>query len=232
MSKINILFNNKDYLIDESAFSSASNALKSHLTNVMNGSGEVINFDGISYNVDSTKLSNARNNLTSHFGTIAGNGSKVSINGVQYNIDSTKLSETISELENVFGNLNSEGSDNVTILPSTTLPFSPYGGNDIGVYVFETTEGFDVVKGKQYTVIFDGVAYKCTCNSFEFTVEGMTSEFLYAGNGDIFETVWEYANGEKIELESYSAPFVLLKGNTFGIMTTSTDPYHTIEILG
>ena len=108
MSKINIFFNNKDYLIDESAFSSASNKLKSHLLNVMNGSGAVINFGGTSYNVDSTKLSKVRNDFVSHLGTISGNGSKVSVNGIEYNVDSSKIASVVSELETVFGSLESD----------------------------------------------------------------------------------------------------------------------------
>jgi hypothetical protein len=102
MAKVNILFNGTDYLIDEAALEQASTELKTHLSSAMNGSGATINFGGVSYNVDSTKLSNATNNFVSHLGTISGSGSKVIINGVEYSVDSAKVSDAISEMETVF----------------------------------------------------------------------------------------------------------------------------------
>lgn len=111
MSKINIYFNDKYYLVDEESFSSASTDLQSHLSNVMNGSGAMINFKGTSYNIDSTKLSNVTNDFISYLGTIVGNGRKIKVGGVEYSIDLTKLSNAISELETVLGNSNSGDSD-------------------------------------------------------------------------------------------------------------------------
>jgi hypothetical protein len=111
MAKINIYFNGKNYLIDESSFSSAYDALKAHLSNIMNGSGAVINLGGVSYSIDSTKLSNATNDFVTHLGKIAGNGEKVTVNGVQYNVDPTKLSDSVVELETVLGDLVSEDED-------------------------------------------------------------------------------------------------------------------------
>lgn len=72
MAKINIIFNDKNYSIDESSFAAASARLQQHLSTVMNGSGAVINLGGTSYNIDSTKLSAATNAFVSHLGTIAG----------------------------------------------------------------------------------------------------------------------------------------------------------------
>jgi hypothetical protein len=113
MAKINILFNETNYNVNEESLSSYASLIKSHITNNMSGSGATIDFDGVSYNIDSAKLSTFKNDFISYLGTISGNGSKVSVNGVQYNIDSTKLANAISELDVVFGNLNSEdeGSD-------------------------------------------------------------------------------------------------------------------------
>lgn len=72
MAKIDINFNNTNYSIDEASLSTASAALRNHLSTVMNGSGAVINLGGTSYNIDSTKLSAATNAFVSHLGTIAG----------------------------------------------------------------------------------------------------------------------------------------------------------------
>lgn len=106
MAKINIVFNDTNYSIDESSFAAASAKLKDHLSTSMSGSGSVINFGGISYNIDSTKLSSATNDFVSHLGKIAGSGSKVVVGGVEYGIDSTKVQDAISDLETVLGNLH------------------------------------------------------------------------------------------------------------------------------
>lgn len=225
MAKINILFNETNYNFNEESLSNYASLIKSHITNNMSGSGATIDFDGVSYNIDSAKLSTFKNDFISYLGTISGNGSKVSVNGVQYNIDSTKLANAISELDVVFGNLNSEVEGNVTILPPTTLPFQE--DENTGLYTFEASENFEFIKGKQYTIIFDGVAYKCTVHSFEFDLEGEITEILYTGNGDLLEGFFK-----RLELESSSAPFVIAKAGHFGILTALTDPYHTIEILG
>lgn len=126
MSKINILFNDKNYNIDESSFSSAFDTLKSHLSTVMNGSGVVINLDGVSYNVDSTKFTNARNDFVSHLVTIAGSGYKVIVNGVEYSFDINKIKQSISDLEVVLGNLHNpdEVIDIVLVLDEGTLDYS------------------------------------------------------------------------------------------------------------
>jgi hypothetical protein len=108
MAKTNIIFNDKKYYIDETSLSTATAELKSHLSTVMNGSGAVINLGGISYNVDSTKLTAAKNDFVSHLGTISGNGSKVVVGGVEYGIDSAKVSSALGDLETVLGGLHSE----------------------------------------------------------------------------------------------------------------------------
>lgn len=116
---MNIFFNGTKYQIDESALQLATSGLKSYLSTDMYGSGATIEFDDISYNIDSTKLSTAISTLISHLGTIAGHGSKVVVNGVEYNVDSAKLSDAISELEAVLSGLNG-GNTN----PGFELPFA------------------------------------------------------------------------------------------------------------
>lgn len=123
MAKIKIILNSKEYLIDESILSSASNELKEHMSTVMNGSGAVINLDGVPYNIDITKLSTATNNFVSHLGTIAGSGSKVTVGGTEYGIDSTKLTCAISDLEAFLGGtdeerLEGDGAEYYTLAPS------------------------------------------------------------------------------------------------------------------
>lgn len=111
MAKINIIFNDKAYSIDESVFAVAAAELQRHLSTTMSGSGSTINFGGVSYNIDSSKLASATSNLVSHLSKIAGSGSKVVIGGIEYSIDTNKVNSAISDLETVLGNLNSGSGD-------------------------------------------------------------------------------------------------------------------------
>ena len=139
MAKTNIIFNNKNFEIDNASLSSATTSLKSHLSTVMNGTGATITLDGTAYGVDATKLSTATNGFISHLGTISGSGSKVVVNGVEYGVDSAKVAGAISELETVLGGLNSGN-----------------GGSDVGgsdtLYWDGNTEGLDAVGGRYYKV--------------------------------------------------------------------------------
>ena len=125
MAKINVIFDNANYNVDEQSISSAAQALKTHLSSVMNGSGAVINLDGVSYSIDSAKLTNETNDFISHLRTISGNGKKVVVNGVEFSVDSTKVANAVSDLHTVLGGLNSgdssDDSDEVIILDEATL---------------------------------------------------------------------------------------------------------------
>lgn len=122
MAKIDISFNNKNYSIDEASLSTATDALKSHLSTVMNGSGAAINLGGTAYNIDAVKLSAATNDFISHLRTIAGNGYKVVVNGTEYSIDSTKMAGAVAELHTVLSGLHTENEDeNLIILDEVIL---------------------------------------------------------------------------------------------------------------
>ena len=120
MAKINIPFDNTNYLIDEQSFAAASAELQSHLSTVMNGTGATINFGGATYNVDATKLSNATNTFVSHLGTVSGSGKKVVVGGVEYFIDADKMSAAVAEMHTVLGGLQTGddgGSDSDSVFP-------------------------------------------------------------------------------------------------------------------
>lgn len=106
MAKINIIFNDKNYSIDESSFAAASARLQQHLSTTMSGSGATITLGGLSFNVDSEKLSSATNNFVSHLSKIAGSGSQVTIGGVEYSVGSDKVSGAVAELESVLSGLH------------------------------------------------------------------------------------------------------------------------------
>lgn len=106
MAKINIIFNDTNYSIDESSFATATTELQNHLSSTMSGSGSVINLGGISYNIDSEKLASATKDFVSYLSTITGSGSKIVVGGIEYSLDSTKVEDAVSDLETVLGNLN------------------------------------------------------------------------------------------------------------------------------
>lgn len=106
MAKTNIIFNNKNYQIDSTSLDSATSALRTHLSTVMNGSGTTINLGDTVYNIDSAKLATARNAFVSHLNTIAGSGSKVVVNGVEYGIGTDKVAGAISALQTDFDALS------------------------------------------------------------------------------------------------------------------------------
>lgn len=72
MGKTNISFNNTNYSIGESSLSAATAALKSHLSTVMNGTGATVTLDGITYNIDATKLTAAEDSFAAYLDTIGG----------------------------------------------------------------------------------------------------------------------------------------------------------------
>lgn len=111
MAKINILFDEVNYKVEDTSMSEHSNELKTHISTVMNGSGSAVKFGGTSYNIDSTKLSNTTNDFVSHLGTIAGSGHKVVVGGTQYNASSEKLTSAIDELHAILSGLHSEDED-------------------------------------------------------------------------------------------------------------------------
>lgn len=123
MAKINIHFNDVDYSIDESSFAEAAAELQRHLSTTMSGSGATITFGGMSYNIDSAKLSSATNDLVTHLSSIAGSGSKVVVGGVEYSLDASKVQGAISELGAVLDNLNDpdEEVDIVIVLDEAIL---------------------------------------------------------------------------------------------------------------
>ena len=110
MSRRNIPFNNATYLIDDAPLASDVAKLKSHLSSVLNGSGSTVNFDGVSYNIDESKLSDITNEFVSHLRTISGTGYKVIVNGIEYSVDPTKIQDAIRDLH---FNFNSFTLDNL-----------------------------------------------------------------------------------------------------------------------
>lgn len=109
-----IYFNNKSFEIPEAALNVASGTLRQHFSTVINGTGATINFSGISYNVDSTKLTAVKNEFISHLSTVAGSGKKVVMDGREYGVDSTKLADTISDIEAVLAGTEEERPDDNT----------------------------------------------------------------------------------------------------------------------
>ena len=125
MAKINILFNGTNYSINEAALESAVASLKTHLSSVINGTGTTIKLGGVTYNIDSTKLTEATTDFVTHLGTISGTGHKVVIGDVEYGVSSDKVADAVTELEIVLSGLNNpEAPDNVAVLDEAVLDYS------------------------------------------------------------------------------------------------------------
>lgn len=105
MAKTNIVFNNANYTIDDATLSVPSDAIRSHLLTVMNGSGATMKFGGTTYNVDSSKLNNATGVLAAYLETVAGNGYQVVVNGTKYSVDASKMAVAVTNLESVLSRL-------------------------------------------------------------------------------------------------------------------------------
>lgn len=130
-----ILFNDKNYSIDEAALAAASSELKSHLSEVMNGSGAVINFGGVAYSIDSAKLSAAENNFAAYLNAIGG-GAPGDANKPQYGVNDPTVNLSGAVPEGAFCyNVEQNGvgmpTGNVTVYD--TIPTSPTAG-DVLIY--------------------------------------------------------------------------------------------------
>ena len=131
MANIKVIFDNTDYLVDESALTPALDALKSHLSTTMNGTGATIKLGGTAYSVDSAKLTSARTTFVTHLGTIAGTGSKVNVGGVEYNLDSSKLNMAVSAISSALNGLANGGSgDEEPALISFSISGTEYQAED------------------------------------------------------------------------------------------------------
>lgn len=106
MANINIIFNGKRYLIEQSAIKTMVNNLKNYITTNMAGTGTFIQLDGQMYEISSTKYSGIVNNFVSYLGTITGDGKvKITVDGTEYSIDSGNMNKAIIGVENILEKL-------------------------------------------------------------------------------------------------------------------------------
>lgn len=244
MAKTKIIFNNKNYNIDEASFATATTALKSHLSTVMNGSGATIKFGGASYNIDQTKLSTATNEFVTHLGKIAGSGSKVNVGGTEYDIGSDKVAGAVADLEIVLGNVHSEDEE-VQMPEKNEYGFYfnvPYVGQDNSpdypctyAYIFydngDMVEYYDYIgSGSEFQ---DGVT-ELLCDGWANTVDydnldGEYSDYIFSEDG---KTVKKYYD----EYTATVAPQIVEHGIYFGETYVSQDgetfiPYESDKVV-
>lgn len=108
-ARIDINFNDEDYIIDKAFLSSAIEELETHFSTVINGTGTTIKFRDGEYNIDATKLLTATNAIISHLETLAGSGKTINIGGIEYSVDAAKVATIISNLEKIFVDLETIG---------------------------------------------------------------------------------------------------------------------------
>ena len=227
MAKTNISFNNKNYNIDESSLSTASAALRQHLSSVMNGTGATINFGGTAYNIDSTKLSTATNAFISHLGTVAGNGYKVKVGGVEYGVDSAKMTGAVAELEAFFGELGGGNGGETGGFPITWNTMDVAGNP--AVELPEMAPLTSYVKVSDYCPSLDEILHsQITFNiagygSFaeDFVVSDYEDNYLVSNEGDIH---FQYCSSDLGDIRLFSAPTGKYQHPGIGLDYTFPEP--------
>lgn len=129
MANLNIVFNGKRYLIEQSAINTMIDNLKNYIITNMAGTGTFIQLDGQIYEISSTKYSGIINNFVSYLGTITGDGKvKVTVDGTEYSIDSGNMNKAIIEVENTLEELtNPDDILHIIILNESKLNKSILG---------------------------------------------------------------------------------------------------------
>lgn len=250
MAKINIVFNNKNYQVEDSNFAPYSNALKSHFSSIMNGSGTTINFDGTTYNIDSAKLEAARNAFVAHLGTVSGSGYKVKVGNVEYGVDSGKVAGAVAEIEAVLGGAISGDGGNELVKSEHGFYYNvPYvftwendaieafvfhEDGDISTYISGNTES-DILR-KEDLIFTNCGTYESFVNWYEqngvhISVSEDGMHFIMAQNidGNTAQHVYTIDTGLTEHGIYYEHIYKDAEGNTFlfylgndGELTTST----------
>lgn len=217
MATIDIVFNDKTYSIEESAFEAAAAALRTHFLSAMSGSGASINLGGTTYNIDSTKLSAATTNFVTHLGKISGSGSKVTVGGVEYSFAPSKVHDAIADLEVVLGDLVSGGnggSSEELVFAEQTVEFE-----DLFDGLYMNSIAFTPVLGETYRVVWDGQEYVLTAHEEALDGGDISSTHVYLGNITIFT-----------DGDDTGEPFLIMTGNETSVMTYDTASSHTVAI--
>lgn len=199
-----IILNNKKFNIDDTIIASINEGLKNHLLTTMAGEGATITLDGVTYNVDSTKLSVATNDFISHLNTISGDGAKVVIGGVEYSVDSAKVEGAIASLEAGFGELEAGDSDNV-----------------VGTWVFNDWLS---VNGNMDTY-FNFTGYDADGNQHQFN--NMYIEAILNDNGDVGDFLVNYYNEDGdgfLVCDTTDAMWINSMSKTITITEQPSDP--------
>lgn len=233
MAKINISFNNKKFQIDESSLSTASGALRTHLSTIMNGSGATINFGGSAYGIDGAKLSTATNEFVTHLGTVAGSGSKVMVGGVEFSVDSTKVAGAFGELEAAFGGLNNP------IEPELGFPIT-WNSMDVVGNAAAPTNNITFVKVSDYLPTADEIAntrfvayspeLSISLASTSTTVHVFDNvvEVIYDGDDMSFDIYFVFVEGECADVD-ITFPEIGIYSADYGAMGANVD--FTIELI-
>lgn len=119
MANLNIVFNGKRYLIEQSAIKTMVDNLKNYISTNMAGTGTFIQLDGQMYEISSTKYSGIVNNFVSYLGTITGDGKvKVTVDGTEYSIDSDNMNKAIINIEDTLEEVANSIMDKNILLSS------------------------------------------------------------------------------------------------------------------
>ena len=141
MAKFNISFNGKNFFINESSFATAYAELKSHLSTVMNGTGATITLDGITYNIDATKLTAAEDSFAAYLDTIGGGDEPIVAAAGLYETGTDNLIASWDELISMGAIVVENGVVSLGFVPPENLPEMNEYGFYYDVTYSETSSG-------------------------------------------------------------------------------------------
>jgi hypothetical protein len=158
MAKINISFNDKNYQVDDASLSTASAALRQHLSTTMNGTGATITLGGVTYNIDATKLSAEADKFAAYLGAIGGSTpeeERLEGDGQEFytmapSTLSFRSSAPLNELQDVQINGETVDPSNYTLEEGSTivkLSHEYLKTLDVGSYELSVVSSSKTVKG-------------------------------------------------------------------------------------
>ena len=217
MAKIDIIFNDITYSIEESAFAAAAAELKAHLLTTMSGTGATITLDGVSYNVDSTKLSTATSDFVTHLGKISGTGHKVMVGGVEYSVASNKVQGAISDIATVLGGMISGGNggsvEGEVVIAEQTIQCEYM---EVFYAAMLPAEGVKILPGDTCKVIWDGTEYVCEC-CYEISAVSIGNLAIL---GDVMG----------LELPNTGEPFLVSTDGSMIMVVANDAEAHTVSV--
>ena len=118
--KNKVLFNGHEYILDVDKALLIQEDLINLLAGELKGKDKKIIINGVVYEIDTQKMSQAKSNFTNYLGTIDGNDKVITVDGVEYGLNQEDAAGAISDIEVTLDNLRG-------LVPSEGLVFERNG---------------------------------------------------------------------------------------------------------